>query len=89
MKDFSVARTFGIVTASALGGMVLGGLFGYAAGHVAPDLFKTLIPWKPIEPIGSATFLGAFGGVLCGGALGGFAIMAQLAWHWLNRSRQD
>ena len=84
--NFSIGRTFLIVTASALAGMVLGGLFGYASGRVAPDLFMTLIPWKPIEPVGSATFLGAFGGVLCGGALGAFAILAQLAWVWLHRA---
>ena len=75
------------VTATALLGMLLGGLFGLAAGRVSPDLFATLIPWQSIEPQGAAVVLGAFGGVLCGGALGAFAVAAQAAGQWLTRDR--
>jgi hypothetical protein len=35
------------------------------------------MPWKDVEPVGFATVLGAFGGILCGGALGAFALILQ------------
>ena len=80
----SVAGTFLVVSASALAGMLLGGLFGYAAGHLAPEVF--IFEWKskPNEPVGTAVLLGAFGGVMCGGFLGVFAIVASLVWLWLQ-----
>ncbi len=68
-----------VVTAASLMGMVLGGAFGLAAGLVSPDMFRRIIvPWAESEPIGTALVLGAVGGVLCGGALGAFAIAAQV-----------
>lgn len=66
---------FAFVTAAALAGMVLGGLFGLAAGALAPALFTTFMPWAELEPVGTAVVIGGAGGVLCGGALGGFAIV--------------
>jgi hypothetical protein len=65
----------GLVTGVALFGMLLGGAFGYAAGTIAPDLFVRVIPWQVTEPVGTAVVMGAFGGLLCGGALGGFAVV--------------
>ena len=74
----SLKTVFLSVTACALGGMVLGGVFGYWGGHVAPDFFEKTYPWGTIEPVGFATFLGATAGVLLGGTLGGFGIVVQL-----------
>jgi len=66
------------VTAGALIGMVLGGLFGLAAGSIASDFFLHLIPWQDVEPRGFATFCGATVGVLLGGGLAIFGIVVQL-----------
>jgi hypothetical protein len=70
-------RVIVTVIAVALLGMILGGGFGWAAGTIAPSLFDRIIPWSEVEPVGGATVIGAFGGVLCGGALGGFAMILQ------------
>ncbi len=40
----TIQKTFITVTAAALGGMFLGGLFGFAAGKIAPDFFRHVIP---------------------------------------------
>ena len=77
------------VTGTALLGMILGGLFGLAAGFVGPDMFRQAVPWDTFEPIGTAVVLGAFGGVICGGCLGGFAIVAQLIAGFLPRRSDD
>ena len=68
----------GFVIVVALIGMSLGGAFGCAAGTVGPDLFRNLIPWEEYEPVGTATVVGAFGGVMCGAGLGAFAVVVQL-----------
>lgn len=70
-------RVIAIVTATAIFGMILGGAFGYVAALVAPTFFEATLPWKQVEPVGVATVLGAFGGTLCGGALGAFAMLLQ------------
>jgi len=70
------------VTLMAMVGMVLGALFGWGAGSIAPTFFARLQPWTSVEPLGMAIVLGAFGGVLCGGALGGFALFLQLLVIW-------
>jgi hypothetical protein len=70
-------RVVGTVTVVAILGMLLGGAFGWAAGTVAPSFFTSVMPWKDVEPVGFATVLGAFGGILCGGALGAFALILQ------------
>ena len=78
----------GFVTASALFGMVLGGAFGWVAARVAPDFFAHFTSWVVFEnPTGIAVMLGSFGGVVCGGFLGGFAVAVQLAGMWLSRGR--
>jgi len=70
------------VAISALAGMVLGGLFGLASGRIAPGFFAELRPVGSVEPTGFATVLGAFGGTLCGGALGAFGLVLELVAGW-------
>lgn len=74
----TVTRVFLIVTAGALAGMVLGGLFGAGAAALAPGLFRALLPWVELEPTGSATVLGSIAGVLLGGALVAFGLVIQM-----------
>ena len=71
-------HTFLIVTGCALAGMVLGGLFGFAAGKITPEFVRHIIPWQDVEPVGVATFFGATAGILLGGGLGCFGILIQL-----------
>ena len=78
---------FAMVTGCALTDMVLGGLFGFGAGHLAPELFSTVIPWKQIEPVGTATVLAAAVGVILGGALGTFAVLLQFVSQLLAARR--
>jgi hypothetical protein len=70
-------RIFLIVTVGALVGMLMGGLFGVAAGYIAPNLFRQIVPWADLEPRGVATVLGAVAGVLLGGGLAVFAVVLQ------------
>lgn len=63
--------------AGALAGMVLGGLFGLAAGSLAPDFLAALIPGQHVEPAGVAVVLGATAGVLLGGALAVVGVILQ------------
>lgn len=77
------AKVF-IVSTGAIAGMLMGGVFGLAAGFIAPSLFTHLIPWTDVEPRGVATILGAVAGVLLGGGLATFAIVFQA----LVRSRE-
>jgi len=71
----SVGRVVQVVLAVAALGLVLGAGFGWAAGHLAPAFFT---PWTTpavqSDPVGAAVVLGAFGGLMCGGALGAFAL---------------
>ena len=78
-------RIFAVVTIASVLGMVMGGLFGLAAGRLVPDFFRHLIPWQDIEPAGMATLLGATAGVLLGGALGCFGVMIQSLMQWKTR----
>ena len=74
-------NTFLKVTIGALLGMMLGGIFGFGAGTITPALFKRIIPWQEVEPVGSATFFGATVGVLLGGGLACFGIVLQMIAH--------
>ncbi len=68
------------VSGGALGGMAMGGAFGYGAGTLAPDFFTHLKQWRAlpdIEPRGIAIVLGGIVGVLLGGGLAAFAIIVQ------------
>ncbi|MCG3135476.1 MAG: hypothetical protein HMLKMBBP_03132 [Planctomycetes bacterium] len=74
-----------IVVGCALGGMVLGGLFGVLAGNLAPEAFF-LTHWdmegqmqKTGDPVLLASLLGATGGLFLGGGLGVFAVTVH-AW---------
>ena len=80
---------FVVVTGCALAGMLLGGLFGFTAGKIAPDFFKHIIPWQDVEPVGVATFFGGTAGVLLGGGLGCFAIIVQGILQWRNRDNRS
>ena len=75
--ELTVTKVFLVVTAGALAGMFLGGVFGAGAGVLAPGLFRALIPWSELEPVGTATVLGATVGVLLGGALITFGLLLQ------------
>jgi hypothetical protein len=81
----TIQKTFITVTAAALGGMFLGGLFGFAAGKIAPDFFRHVIPWQDVEPVGFATFCGATVGVLLGGGLGCFGVILQFIIEWRKK----
>ncbi|HXF11234.1 MAG TPA: hypothetical protein VN625_10655 [Desulfuromonadaceae bacterium] len=78
-------HTFLIVTGCALAGMVLGGLFGFAAGKMTPDFFQHAIPWQDVEPVGVATFFGATAGVILGGSLGCFSVLIQFILQWKKK----
>lgn len=78
----------GIVTAVALFGMLLGAAFGWAAGSVAPFFFKMLVPSNDADPVGTAVVLGAFGGVVCGGGLGAFALVLSVFATSRRRPRE-
>jgi hypothetical protein len=78
-------KIFAVVTIAAVLGMVMGGLFGLAAGSLAPDVFRHLIPWQDVEPVGIAILLGATAGVLLGGALGCFGVIVQALLQWKAR----
>ncbi len=73
----STKKTFVTVTAAALVGLVMGGVFGFASGNMTPDFFRHVIPWQDVDPVGFATFGGATVGVLLGGGLGCFGILVQ------------
>lgn len=79
-------KTFITVTLAALAGMLMGGLFGVAAGMLTPDFFRHIIPWQDVEPIGFATFWGAVVGVLLGGGLGCFGVLVQLILELRKKS---
>ena len=73
----TIRKTFITVTSAALAGLVMGGIFGFAAGKMTPDFFRHVIPWQDVEPVGFATFGGATVGVLLGGGLGCFGVLIQ------------
>ena len=66
-----------IVVGTALLGLLLGGVFGYAAGRRGPGWCETCWAYDPVDPVGMAMVMGGFGGVMCGGALGGFAVIVE------------
>jgi membrane protein YqaA with SNARE-associated domain len=80
-------KIFAVVTIAALIGMVMGGLFGFVGGRIAPEFFCHIIPWQYVEPVGLATFLGATAGVILGGGLGCFGVATQTVLEW-TRKRQ-
>jgi hypothetical protein len=84
-------KIFLIVTAGSLFGMVLGGLFGLAAGIMAPSIFMPQPPNPTVEPVPVAIVMGASGGVLCGGLLSGFALFLDYLWavHKSKTNRRE
>ncbi len=81
----ALIRVIATVTGVAIFGMLLGAAFGWGAARIAPSFFASIVPWKDIEPVGFATVLGAFGGVICGGALGAFALILEAVALWRKR----
>jgi hypothetical protein len=81
----TIGKTFTTVTVVALVGLILGGMFGFAAGKMTPDFFRHLIPWQDVEPVGFAIFGGATAGVLLGGGLGCFAVLLQFILEWRRK----
>ena len=76
-------KIFLIVSVGGFIGMVMGGLFGFAAGHMTPDFFERRSgEWGPI---GFATVLGGKWGVKLGGGLAVFAVTIQTVQQWLKR----
>lgn len=71
-----------VVSGCALQGMLMGGAFGYGSGRIAPGFFEAVLPWREVQPVGTATFLGATAGVLLGGGLGCFAVLVHVALRW-------
>ena len=75
-----------VVLAAGLG-LVLGAVFGYGAGTLAPGFFKHLLTSPghnvELEPVATATMMGAFGGVMLGGCLGAFAVLMHVASKWI------
>lgn len=78
-------KTFIMVTVAALAGLVMGGVFGVAAGKMTPEFFRHIIPWQDVEPVGFATFAGATAGVLLGGGLGCFGVIIQFIFEWRRK----
>ena len=85
LRAITIRKTFITVTVAALAGLVMGGVFGFAAGKITPDFFRHIIPWQDVEPVGFATFAGATAGVLLGGGLGCFGVIIQLILEWRKR----
>ena len=83
----TIRRTFVAVTVAALAGLVMGGVFGLAAGKMTPDFFRHITPWQDVEPVGFATFGGATVGVLLGGGLRCFGVLLQLIFEWRRNSQ--
>lgn len=81
----TIGKTFVSVSLAALAGLFLGGVFGFIAGKITPDFFQHIIPWRDVEPVGFATFVGSTIGVLLGGALGCFGVLLQFVWEWRKK----
>ena len=77
-------KVFLIVSLGTLVGMVMGGLFGYVAGHITPDFFERRSgEWGPV---GFATVLGGKWGVKLGGGLAAFGVLIQI---YLQGKKRD
>lgn len=81
----SIVNLLVVITGSALAGMLMGGLFGFASGSMTPDFFGHLIPWQEVKPTGFATFLGATVGVVLGGGMGCFAVLIRVVLLWRGK----
>jgi NhaP-type Na+/H+ or K+/H+ antiporter len=91
-RVFRVETVVWIVITVAGVGLLLGAVFGYVAGRIAPSFFQHMMamPDNPIdvEPRGTATLLGATGGVILGGMLGGFSVLMNVASQWIAMRRE-
>lgn len=80
-------KVFLIVSAGALAGMIMGGLFGFVAGNITPDFFARRS--GECGPVGFATYLGGRTGVKLGGGLAVFGILVQVFMAWVRRDRPE
>ena len=85
----TIKNIFIAVTAAALVGMVMGGLFGLIAGSITPEFFRHIVPWHDVEPAGFAVFCGATAGVILGGGLGCFGIVLQAIGEWRKKASDE
>ena len=87
MRLYPVLRVFLAVTAGAMFGLVLGGLFGRWAGGIAPHFFTEAVtaknPETPIDPEAMGTVLGPTAGEICGGGLAAFAYVVHVSLEWI------
>lgn len=74
------------VTLTALFGMFLGGLFGWVAGWLVPGIFVDHPVWDSNTQHLAAVVICAGGGIVCGGALGAFAVAIQALMEWRRGS---
>lgn len=88
MKPLPPGRIFLLITIGALGGMVMGALFGLAAGMLTPSFFAHFIPWNDVEPVGFAVTLGGVGGLFLGGGLAVFSLVLHLLLRLTARSKE-
>ena len=85
----TIKKIFIAVTAAALAGMVMGGLFGLFAGSITPEFFRHIVPWDNVEPAGFAVFCGATAGVVLGGGLGCFGVFVQAIWEGRKKAPDE
>jgi hypothetical protein len=88
-SSLTAGRIFGLVTLGALGGLIMGAIFGLCAGKLTPAFFAHFIPWNDIEPVGFACVLGAFGGVFLGGGLAIFSLLLHVVLRLTAREKTD
>lgn len=75
-----------IAGGAAILGSLAGGLVGFAAAKLGPDLFQWALSSPDLWKVGVPTFLGAAAGGMMGGGLAGaiLALLMLIRW-WKGR----